>query len=192
MIGQETLLVTLGSSGRAACPSRRPRQARRGPPADLSRSAVLESAGDHDRAPSAYRPRTAQRAGAANSRDAARCAALLTVDGRFPTRRTWERRLARPCPPRLPAQIGCSGPRAGRPDPALGDVWPGGGDRQHGAARPRRRLAQEGPRGRRRAAHLDRYRGALDQVGLARLGLRLEAALWSRPSRRSGSRWRPS
>lgn len=33
---------------------------------------------------------------------------LLTVDGRFPTRRTWERRL-RAMPATLPAQIGCLG-----------------------------------------------------------------------------------
>ena len=31
---------------------------------------------------------------------------LLTVDGRFPSRRTWERRL-HALPDRLPAQIGC-------------------------------------------------------------------------------------
>lgn len=34
--------------------------------------------------------------------------ALLTVDGRFPARRTWERRL-QAIPARLPAQIGCLG-----------------------------------------------------------------------------------
>jgi Transposase DDE domain len=34
--------------------------------------------------------------------------ALLTVDGRFPTRRTWERRL-QAIPATLPAQIGCLG-----------------------------------------------------------------------------------
>jgi len=34
--------------------------------------------------------------------------ALLTVDGRFPSRRTWERRLAA-IPASLPAQIGCLG-----------------------------------------------------------------------------------
>jgi Transposase DDE domain len=34
--------------------------------------------------------------------------ALLTVDGRFPTRRTWERRL-QAIPTTLPAQIGCLG-----------------------------------------------------------------------------------
>ena len=34
--------------------------------------------------------------------------ALLTVDGRFPARRTWERRLPT-IPARLPAQIGCLG-----------------------------------------------------------------------------------
>jgi hypothetical protein len=34
--------------------------------------------------------------------------ALLTVDGRFPTRRTWERRL-QAMPATLPAQIGCLG-----------------------------------------------------------------------------------
>jgi len=34
--------------------------------------------------------------------------ALLTVDGHFPTRRPWERRL-RAIPATLPAQIGCLG-----------------------------------------------------------------------------------
>src|SRR5260221_679892 len=34
--------------------------------------------------------------------------ALLTEQGRYPTRRTWERRL-RAVPPTLPAQIGCLG-----------------------------------------------------------------------------------
>src|ERR671924_1960128 len=34
--------------------------------------------------------------------------ALLTVQGRFPTRRTWERRL-QAIPPTWPAQIGCLG-----------------------------------------------------------------------------------
>jgi hypothetical protein len=34
--------------------------------------------------------------------------ALLTTDGRYPTRRTWERRL-RAIPDTLPAQIGCLG-----------------------------------------------------------------------------------
>src|SRR5947209_3556088 len=33
---------------------------------------------------------------------------LLTVDGQFPTRRTWDRRLNR-LPDSLPAQIGCLG-----------------------------------------------------------------------------------
>jgi hypothetical protein len=37
-----------------------------------------------------------------------RLRAVLTVDGRFPTRRTWERRL-RALPATLPAQIGCLG-----------------------------------------------------------------------------------
>src|SRR5215211_7546073 len=40
----------------------------------------------------------------------------------------------------------------------------------------RRLRAELTARGRRRAAHVDRHRGALDQVRLARLGLRLEAA----------------
>src|SRR5215211_6310581 len=70
----------------------------------------------------------------------------LTEHGRFPTRRTWERRLAT-LPSALPARIGCLG----------------------------RRLAQERPGGRRGPAHVDRHRGRLDQVRLARLGLRLEA-----------------
>ncbi len=33
---------------------------------------------------------------------------LLTIEGQFPTRRTWERRLKR-LPDSLPAQIGCLG-----------------------------------------------------------------------------------
>jgi hypothetical protein len=34
--------------------------------------------------------------------------AMLTINGRFPTRRTWERRL-KAMPDTLPAQIGCLG-----------------------------------------------------------------------------------
>jgi len=65
---------------------------------------------------------------------------LLTVDGRFPTRRTWERRL-HAIPATLPAQIGClgralvaaiqpwaTGGRAAASDSTLlrarGGVWP--------------------------------------------------------------------
>ena len=100
--------------------------------------------------------------------------ALLTGDGRFPTRRTWERRLLPSRDPAGPDRVPGAG--AGGLDPAMGDVWAGGGHRQHRAAGPRRGLAQAGSRGRRGAPHLHRHRGALDQVGLARLGLRLEAA----------------
>jgi hypothetical protein len=52
----------------------------------------------------------------------ARLRALLTEDGRYPSRRTWERRL-RAMPERLPAQIGC----LGRSLVALLDPWRGGG-----------------------------------------------------------------
>jgi hypothetical protein len=47
---------------------------------------------------------------------------LLTEDGRYPTRRTWERRLKR-LPATLPAQIGC----LGRHLVALLVPWPDGG-----------------------------------------------------------------
>src|SRR5215212_1052303 len=52
----------------------------------------------------------------------ARLRALLTEQGRYPSRRTWERRL-RPMPERLPAQIGC----LGRYLVAVLTPWPDGG-----------------------------------------------------------------
>jgi hypothetical protein len=51
-----------------------------------------------------------------------RLRALLTEGGRYPSRRTWERRL-KAIPARLPAQIGC----LGRYLVARLDPWPGGG-----------------------------------------------------------------
>ena len=51
-----------------------------------------------------------------------RLRALLTEDGRYPTRRTWERRLKR-LPATLPAQIAC----LGRHLVALLVPWPDGG-----------------------------------------------------------------
>ncbi len=69
--------------------------------------------------------------------------ALLIEGGRYPTRRTFERRLAA-LPQTLPAQIGCLG-RAGGADTALGHLRAGGGDGQHVAWRQGRGcLAQEG------------------------------------------------
>ncbi len=52
----------------------------------------------------------------------------------------------------------------------------GGRGRQHAAPRPRRGLAPDAPGAGGGAALLDRHGGPLDEVGLARLGRRLEAA----------------
>ena len=55
---------------------------------------------------------------------------LLTVDGRFPARRTWERRL-QAIPATLPAQIGCLGRALVVVDPAMGQVRACRRHRQH-------------------------------------------------------------
>ena len=99
----------------------------------------------------------------------------LTIDGRFPTRRTWERRL-KALPGHVPGPHRLSGRLSGDTARSVGWLWAGGGDRQHRAPGAGRGLAQEAPRGRRRPPHVDRHRGPLDQVGLARLGLWLAAA----------------
>ena len=58
--------------------------------------------------------------------------------------------------PRDPARPNrLSGAGAGGLDPAMGDVWTGGRDRQHPVAGPGGRMAQAGPRGRHRPPHLD-------------------------------------
>ena len=122
----------------------------------------------------AHGPRAAGRAGPADRRDAAAARAA-------------DRRRALPDAADLGAAAGGAardaagadrlpGAAPGRAARPVGGVRARGRHRQHGAARQGRRLAQEAPRGRGGAAHLDRHRGALDQVGLARLGLRLEAA----------------
>ena len=70
--------------------------------------------------------------------------ALLTEQGRYPTRRTWERRL-KAMPDTLPAQIGCLGRYLGGADPTLGGPWPGRRHRQYDPVGQRRCVAQEGP-----------------------------------------------
>jgi hypothetical protein len=112
---------------------------------------------------------------------------LLTLDGSFPSRRTWERRL-KALPASLPAQIGCLGRhlidliqpwaslgRAVAIDStvlrAQGGVWHQKhrekGERPHTSIDPEARLPQ---------------------IGLARLGVRLETARRHRRRRRLVSR----
>ena len=79
---------------------------------------------------------------------------VLTEHGRFPTRRTWERRFAT-LPARLPALIGCLGRHLVTLLPALGNARTRGRRRQHTPACQRRRLAQDTSAGRRRPAYLD-------------------------------------
>ena len=92
---------------------------------------------------------------------------LLTVNGRFPCRRTWERRL-KALPDSLPAQLGC----LGRLLVALIQPWATCGRaaaldntvlRAHGG------VARQASRRRYGAAYVDRYRSAVDEIGLARL-----------------------
>lgn len=98
----------------------------------------------------------------------------LSEHGQLPPRRTFERRL-KALPPRLPAQIALLGDHL----LAQFDPWATGG---HAAAidstvlPARRGLAQAAPRGGRCAAYQHRHRSALDEIGLARLGLWVEAA----------------
>lgn len=47
---------------------------------------------------------------------------------------------------------------------------------QHTSSSQRRSVAQEGQRSRQGSSHFHRHRGSLDQIGLARMGLWLEAA----------------
>src|SRR3954469_15715890 len=68
--------------------------------------------------------------------------ARLSEHGRFPSRRTWERRLAT-LPGTLPARIGCLGRHLVGLNRPVGGRRPRGRHRQHGAARSGRRLAQE-------------------------------------------------
>src|SRR5262245_62106715 len=106
----------------------------------------------------------------------------LSEDGYFPSRRTFERRLAR-VPSRLHEQIALVGEHL---VPLL-DPWAAGGRAvaiDSTPLRARRRLAQARSRGWRGAAYQYRHRSPLDQVGVTRLGLPLQAA--SRRHRRRG------
>lgn len=80
--------------------------------------------------------------------DMQRLRACLAEAGRYPSRRTFERRLAA-LPDTLPAQIGCaewlSGTTFGERNPAVGAEGASRGDGQHCSACQRRRsLAQKG------------------------------------------------
>ena len=117
-------------------------------------------------------------------------ALLKTEGGGFPSRRTWERRLAA-LPGTLPARIGCLGDDL----VALIEPWASCGRAvalDSTVLGPRRGVAQEGPRGRGGATLLHRHRGPLDQVGLARVGLRLEAAPGNHRGRRVDTAGRPA
>ncbi len=83
----------------------------------------------------------------------------LAVDGRFPSRRTWERRLNA-----LPATLAAQIAHLGGHLVELLHPWAAGGCAvavDDTVLHARRSLAQEASRGRRHPAHLDRYRGAL-------------------------------
>ena len=79
---------------------------------------------------------------------------LLTEHGRFPTRRTWERRFEK-LPARLPALIGCLGRHLVTLTAALGRPGTRGGRRQYASARQWRCLAQETSAGWGSASFLD-------------------------------------
>jgi hypothetical protein len=101
-------------------------------------------------------------------------AQLTDQQGRFPSRRTCERRLDR-LAGLLPLRIALLGTWLLR----RLVPWPHGGRTvaiDSTCLRARWRLAQEASRGGRSAAHQYRHRGGVDQVGLARLGIRLEVA----------------
>ena len=66
----------------------------------------------------------------------------LTIDGRFPTRRTWERRL-NALPGHVAGPHRLSGRLSGDTARSVGWLWASRRHRQHDPARPRRRLAQE-------------------------------------------------
>ncbi len=102
--------------------------------------------------------------------------ASLMQNGRYPTRKTFDRRLAA-LPQTLPAQIGCLGRHAGGADTAVAALRSGSSHGQHGTSSQRwSALAQEGQRQRCCAAQSHRYRGGLDEIRLARVGIRLETA----------------
>src|SRR4029079_18626374 len=128
----------------------------------------------YDCSPSAYRSRIAERARTANRRNAgaARIAELPRPLSDPSDLGTSPQELAS----KLARANWLLGTRAGRTAGAVGELWSGCRSRQYRLARSRRCVAQERPRGRYGASHLDRYRSALDQIGLARLGVWLEVA----------------
>jgi hypothetical protein len=100
---------------------------------------------------------------------------LLTVDGRGTLSRPPHLGAAAPGHTAHAARADrLSWPTAGIVEPAMGQVWARCRHRQHHLAGAGQRLAQKGPRRRDRATHLNQSRSALNPVGLARLGLRLE------------------
>lgn len=112
---------------------------------------------------------------------------LLSQRGRFPSRRTFKRRLIA-LPETLPEQIGC----LGRHLVTLLRPWEDSG---RAVALDSTVLRVRGgvwhkkdKRGRQSSPLLHRYRSGLDQVRLARVGLRLEAA----PSHHRGRRVDPT
>jgi len=101
---------------------------------------------------------------------------LLREEGRFPCRRTFERRL-KALPGTLPEQI-C---RLGGHLVGLLRPWERTGRAVALETAPllepkRWSVAQERQRSRQGTPHLHRYRGSLDQIGLARVGVWVEAA----------------
>lgn len=116
---------------------------------------------------------------------------LLSERGRFPSRRTFERRL-KALPETLPEQIGC----LGRHLVALLRPWEKSGRavaldstvlRARGGV-----WHNEGQRGRQSSPLLHRHRSRLDQVRLARVGLRLEASSRHHRGRRVDTARRPA
>ena len=100
---------------------------------------------------------------------------LLCEEGRFPSRRTFERRL-KALPERLPEQIGCLGRH-------LVEVLKPWESRGRAVALDSTTLQAKGGvwhikdrEGRHCTSHIYRHRGSLDQIGLAWVGLWVEAA----------------
>jgi hypothetical protein len=99
---------------------------------------------------------------------------LLLEEGHFPSRRTFERRL-KALPERLPEQVGCLGHHL------VGVLKPW---RSRGRAvaldstvlRAKGGVWHKKDKKAGKVPHTSRYRGRLDQVGLAWVGLRVEAA----------------
>ena len=119
----------------------------------------------------------------------ARLRALLLEQGRYPSRRTWERRL-RAMPDSLPAQIGClgrhlvtelaPGPRAGRQPPLTAPSW--------------RPAAVSGTKSIARRASCRTVRLIPRRAGRNRDGMGGSMGgncIWSPPSPPSGSPWPP-